>query len=70
VNVKIGIEFKVLSADGDEIDEETAKAAASLAAYHYLSFCKVSGVHTDTPEVEVHVDGFGECRVALGGDHD
>lgn len=65
MKVKIGVEFDV---DTDE--EEVAKAAASLAAYNYLTFCEVSGVRTDVDEVTVHVDGYGEVIVRLGEDHD
>ena len=65
MKVKILIEFDV---DTDE--EGVAKAAASQAAYDYLTFCTVSGVNTDTDEVTVHVDGYGECTVRLGEDHE
>jgi hypothetical protein len=66
MKVKIGVEFNVPDVD----EEDVAKAAASMAAYNYLSFCEISGVRTDTDEVTVHVDGYGECKVRLGEDHD
>lgn len=62
MRVKILIEFDVPDAE----DERIAKEAASLAAYDYLTFCKVSGENTDTEEVVVHVDGHGEYAVRLG----
>ena len=66
MKVKILVEFDVPGTD----DEQVAKGAASMAAYDYLSFCTVSGVNTDTEEVEVHVDGHGEFAVRLGTDHE
>ena len=67
MNVKILVEFEIGSEQG-ELDEATAKAAASEAAYHYLSFTNTG---QDVQEkVRVHVDGFGECEVALGEEHD
>ena len=65
MKTKILIEFDV-----DTDDEHIAKAAASQAAYDYLTFCTVSGVNTDTDEVEVHVDGHGNALVRLGEDHE
>jgi hypothetical protein len=74
MKVKILIEFDVENkepeAGEDEFNEQIAKCAASMAAYDFLSFCTVSGVNTDTDEVEVHVDGYGKCKVRLGQDHD
>jgi hypothetical protein len=74
MKVKIGIEFEV-STDLDEdeygeLTENRAKSAASQAAYDYLSFVKISGFSSDAESVEVDVDGFGECKVQLGEDHD
>lgn len=66
MKVKIGVEFDVSGVD----EEDVAKAAASLAAYNYLTFCEISGVRTDTDEVTVHVDGYGKCTVRLGENHD
>ena len=67
MKVKIGIEFDV-----DTEEEDVAEAAASLAAYHYLSFVRVSGSGrgSDVGEVRVHVDGYGEVTVRFGEDHD
>jgi hypothetical protein len=74
MKTKILIEFDVepLEEDlgEDEFDERVAKGAASMAAFDFLTFCTVSGVNTDTDAVEVHVDGFGKCRVKLGEDHE
>ena len=66
MKVKILIEFEVADAE----DESVAKSAASMAAYDFLTFCTVSGVNTDTEEVEVHVDGHGEYTVRLGTEHE
>lgn len=65
MRVKILIEFVVPEAE----DEATAKAAASLAAHDYLTFCEVSGYNTDTESVTVHVDGRGEYEVRVGDVH-
>jgi hypothetical protein len=73
MKVKIGIEFDVEpleEVEPGEFNENVAKGAASMAAFDYLTFCEISGVRTDTDEVTVHVDGFGECRVRLGKEHD
>ena len=69
MKVKILVEFDV-EGDGEGFNEGVAKAAASLSAYNFLTFCKVSGRNTDVDEVEVHVDGYGECKVRLGEDHE
>lgn len=66
MKVKILVEFEV---DGTD-DEDVAKSAASMAAHHFLSFCTISGVNSDTDEVEVHVDGHGDFKVRIGTDHD
>ncbi len=66
MKTKILVEFDVPDTD----DEFVAKSAASQAAYHFLTFCTVSGVNTDTDEVDVSVDGFGDCIVRLGEDHE
>ena len=64
--VKILIEFDV-----DTDDENVAKAAASVAAWDFLTFCTVSGHNSDTEEVEVQVDGEAEkISVRLGITHD
>jgi hypothetical protein len=73
MKVKILVEFDVEpgdDADDGVLDENIAKSAASMAAFDYLTFCEISGVRTDTDEVEVHVDGYGTCKVRLGEDHD
>lgn len=75
MKVKILVEFEVESVHAEdpdmvELDEDIAKGAASQAAYDFLSFCTVSGVNTDTEEVEVQVDGYGKCAVRLGSDHE
>ena len=74
MKVKILVEFEVESLEDEEecgpLTEQVAKGAASQAAFDFLSFCTVSGVNTDTDEVEVHVDGHGKCTVKLGEDHD
>ena len=73
MKVKIAIEFEVEPADDDccdELTENEAKSAASVAAYDYLSLVKVSGYSGDSESVEVHVDGFGKCRVSIGQDRE
>ena len=65
MRVSILVEFEVESVEGEELTENQAKDAADLARHHFLTFCTVSGYNTDTDEVTVHVDGFGECRVRL-----
>jgi hypothetical protein len=76
MRVKILIEFEVEPApdvdpeDAEGFDESTAKGGASMAAYNYLTFCENSGFNTDTEAVTVHVDGFGECVVKLGENHE
>jgi hypothetical protein len=72
LKTRILIEFDVEPLEEDlgegEFNEQIAKGAASQAAFDFLTFCTVSGVNTDS--VEVHVDGFGKCRVKLGEDHE
>lgn len=76
MKVKILVEFEVEPVDDegwdddDQHNEQVAKSAASLAAYDYLSLVEVSGYSTDTDKVTVHVDGFGECLVSLGENHE
>lgn len=67
VTIPVTFEVEPVEAleEGETFSENTAKDAASQAAFDYLSFCTVSGVNTDTDEVTVHVDGFGECTVRL-----
>lgn len=67
MKVSIQVAFEVESDEGG-LDEIIARSAAEQASFDFLSFCTVSGVNTDTDEVEVHVDGFGKCRVRLGKD--
>jgi hypothetical protein len=63
MKVKILVEFDV-----DTEDENEARAAASMAAYHNLTLTR-NGVDT-RDDVKVHVDGVGEIAVCLGEDHD
>ena len=74
MKVTIPVSFEIESAEPDdgetELTEQVAKDAAAQAAFDFLSFCTVSGVNTDTDEVEVHVDGFGKCNVKLGKSED
>jgi hypothetical protein len=74
MKIKIGVEFDVKGLEDEEecgpLTQQVAKGAASMAAFDYLSFCTISGVNTDTDEVKVNVDGYGECIVRLGEDHD
>ena len=66
--VRIPVEFEVNSEE-EGLDKQTAESAAEQAAFDFLSFCTVSGVNTDTDEVEVHVDGHGKCQVRLTNDN-
>jgi hypothetical protein len=66
MKVKILVEFEVDDTD----DENVAKSAASMAAYHYLAFCDAIGVNRGQDECEVHVDGHGEFTVRIGEDHE
>ncbi len=70
MKVKILCEFEVEGLEDEALDENAAKGAASQAAYDYLSLVKVSGHGSDVQSVTVHVDGYGECRVSLGEDHE
>jgi len=67
MKVKILCEFDVTS-DEEDLDENAAKSAASLAAYDFLSLVEFGD--RVTPAVTVHVDGFGECEVSIGEDHE
>jgi len=74
MKVKLLIEFEVTTdLDEDEhgeLTENRAKSAASEAAYQYLAFVKIAGHTSAADDVEVHVDGFGDCTVKLGEDHE
>lgn len=64
MRVIIPVEFEVESEE-EGLNDNYATGAASLAVENYLSFCEISGYSTDTNEVSVYVDGFGECTVKL-----
>lgn len=66
MKVKLLVEFEVPKAE----DENVAKSAASMAAYHYLTFCSAVGVNAGREECEVHVDGYGDYTVRIGEDHE
>ena len=72
MKVKIAIEFEVeaVGDDEDELTENIAKSAASVAAYDYLSLVRISGYTSDESSVEVHAEGFGKCKVSIGQDHE
>lgn len=64
--VSIPITFTVTSeVDDDDLTQQRAEEAAETAARDFLAFVKVSGQSTDCDEVEVHVEGFGECTVSI-----
>lgn len=69
MRVSIPVVFEVESLEDDdetgELTTKIAESAADLAAFNFLSFVKVSGITTDSDDVEVHVDGFGKCKVRL-----
>ena len=73
MKVRILIEFDVESLedeeeDEDEFTENVAKGAASQAAWDHLTLSR-NGVNL-ADDVEVHVDGFGRCRVKVGEAHE
>ena len=68
MKVKILVEFEVKHEEEDEITENQAKDAATLAAWHHLVFTG-NGLNV-TKQVAVFVDGFGECSVKLGEEHE
>ena len=66
--VKIQVEFVVESGNGEDLTENQIASAASLAAWDYLV---LTNNGRDIAEaVIVFVDGFGECSVAVGEDHE
>jgi len=67
VKVKISIEFDVNS-DEDDFTEAEAKAAASVAAWDNLVLTANGQNVCET--VTAHVDGFGECTVSVGDEHE
>lgn len=71
MKVKILVEFDVEPIeleDGDELSENNAKDAASLAAWHNLALTE-NGMSV-VESTDVHVDGFGLCSVTLGEAHE
>ena len=52
----------------DDLDDETAKAAASVAAWDHLGLLDAAARQVDS--VKVHVDGFGACKVEVGDEHE
>lgn len=69
MRVRILVEFDVQPLEDDELTENDAKAAASHAAWNYLALEKTAG-YDGVESVNVHVDGYGKCRVSLGEDHE
>jgi len=63
MKVKIEIEFEVESLEDEEIDEQSAKWGAQLAAYHNLSLINWMGGMEEF--AEHHVDGFGKVKISL-----
>ena len=51
--------------DGDELTKNQAMDAADLAVFNFLAFVEESTQGHEVDSVEVHVDGFGPCRVSL-----
>lgn len=71
MKVKIQVEFEIEAIEcdeDDELSENVAKSAASLAAWHNLVF--TSNGRNVVEQVEVHVDGFGKCQVKVGEEHE
>lgn len=66
MKVKILVEFEVTA--GAEVTGSVAKSAASMAAWDNLCLTRNGiGVHDS---VTVHVDGYGECEVKIGEEHE
>jgi len=70
MEVELRCTFIVESVEGEELTENEAKSAASLAAWNHLTLIENSGQSTDVESVVVHVDGFGKCKVSLGEEHE
>jgi len=69
MKVKILVEFEVEALENKaDLDEAAAKAAASIAAYDHLAL--TWNGQDLTGQAIVFVDGFGECSVAVGEDHE
>jgi hypothetical protein len=71
MKVKLLVEFEVEGLEPEdeaEMLESHAKSAASEAAYQVLCLTR-NGVHVHD-DVEVHADGYGNCCVKLGEDHE
>jgi hypothetical protein len=66
MKVRILCEFEVPDAE----NERDAKAAASQAAWGFLSFCTATDANAGRDECTVHVDGVGELTVRIGRDHE
>ena len=70
MRVTIPLAFNVEVVDGmaddDELTIEQAKDAAIMAAFDYLILTN-NGVN-NVDSVEIHVDGFGLCRVTIEED--
>jgi len=68
VKVKIQVEFVVEPVDDEELTENQALSAASLAAWDNL--CLTHNGRDIVEIATVYVDGLGECEVSVGEDHD
>jgi len=68
MEVELRVTFIIESADGEEMTENDAKSAASLAAWNNLVLTRngrdIAG------SVRVHVDGLGQCDVTVGDGHE
>lgn len=71
MKVRILVEFEVEPCDASEDGElqtTDAKGAASMAAWNHL--CLTESGMSVRDSVRVHVDGYGECLVRIGEDHE
>jgi len=68
MKVSIPVEFIVTTEEDGELFEDVAEVAAEQAAFDFLAFVKVSGYGSSVESVNVHVDGFGKCKVAIAED--
>lgn len=76
MKVKILVEFEIEAKvdiqgkdfDNDALNENVCKSAASMAAWNNV--CLTANGQDVTKEVEVHVDGFGKCKVKIGEEHE
>lgn len=65
MEVGLTVTFLVTGPDGEELTRNDAWSAADLARHHFLALVEESTQGGEVDSVTVHVDGLGECQVAL-----